>query len=92
MGENYVESESEVGTKPPFQVRIKRKNIAFSCDCVKLSDRTVDAVTSSMLKDVHIVTNNDSFNVVIKGKFRRKEICKRRKLQPFKTSNLLEEI
>lgn len=73
MDENYEESEPEAGTKPPWQMRIKLKNTALTCDRFGISDRAAAAVASSVLKDVGIVTNDDHSHVVDKSKIRREK-------------------
>lgn len=64
MDENYEESEPETGIKPPWQMRIKLKSTALSCDRFGVSDRAAAAIASSVLKDVGIVTNDDHSHVI----------------------------
>lgn len=81
MDENYEESEPETGIKPPWQMRIKLKSTALSCDRFGVSDRAAAAIASSVLKDVGIVTNDDHSHVIDKSKIRREKIAERRELQ-----------
>uniref|UniRef100_A0A6P7FUP9 Uncharacterized protein LOC114334346 n=1 Tax=Diabrotica virgifera virgifera TaxID=50390 RepID=A0A6P7FUP9_DIAVI len=69
--ENVIKLEDRVDTPSTSQMRIKLPSVAQACDRTGVSDRTAAILVSAVLKDVGIITTEDSSKIVDRSIIRR---------------------
>ena len=63
------------------QVRIKLPALSETCDRYAISDRSAAAISSAVLQDIGVITNDDKASVIDRSKIRRQRLQKREEAQ-----------
>uniref|UniRef100_A0A6P7FUT2 Uncharacterized protein LOC114334377 n=1 Tax=Diabrotica virgifera virgifera TaxID=50390 RepID=A0A6P7FUT2_DIAVI len=69
--ENVIKLEDRVDTPSTSQMRIKLPSVAQACNRTGVSDRTAAILVGAALKDIGIITTEDSSKIVDRSKIRR---------------------
>ena len=62
-------------------MRIKLPALSETCDRYAISDRSAAAISSAVLQDIGVITNEDKARVIDRSKIRRQRLKKREEAQ-----------
>ena len=63
------------------KMRIKLPALSETCDGYAISDRSAAAISSAVLQDIGVITNDDKASVIDRSKIRRQRLKKREEAQ-----------